>query len=163
MAISNIVNRLNQLEEDNKKCPIRLTDEGYRKVIQEAQDDVMGNIKELRKRNSEMITKINQLEQKNEEWQRAYQEEKDKQFELLRENKQLEEDNEQLETIKDEAIRRYNFETIPVSKVKEKIEEYDKQRIKMEKDDIGIGFTLGKEWSDLKAKIEVLQELLREE
>ena len=52
---------------------------------------------------------------------------------------------------------------IPKSKVKEKIEEYDKQRIKMEKDDIGVGFTLGKEWSDLKAKIEVLQELLREE
>jgi len=31
----------------------------------------------------------------------------------------------------------------------------------MEKDDVGVGFTLGKEWSDLKAKIEVLQELLR--
>ena len=44
--------------------------------------------------------------------------------------------------------------------VKEKIEEYDKQRIKMEKDDIGVGFTLGKEWSDLKAKIEALQDLL---
>lgn len=45
--------------------------------------------------------------------------------------------------------------------IKEKIEEYEKQRIKMEKDDVGVGFTLGKEWSDLKAKIEVLQELLR--
>ena len=52
---------------------------------------------------------------------------------------------------------------IPKQIVKDKIEEYDKQRIKMEKDDIGVGFTLGKEWSDLKAKIEVLQELLREE
>jgi hypothetical protein len=30
----------------------------------------------------------------------------------------------------------------------------------MEEDDIGVGFTLGKEWSDLKAKIQVLQELL---
>lgn len=51
---------------------------------------------------------------------------------------------------------------IPKSKVKEKIEEYDKQRIKMEKDDIGVGFTLGKEWSDLKAKLQVLQELLED-
>ena len=50
--------------------------------------------------------------------------------------------------------------SIPVQKIKDKIEEYDKQRIKMEKDDIGVGFTLGKEWSDLKAKIEALQELL---
>ena len=49
---------------------------------------------------------------------------------------------------------------IDKDKVQKKIEEYDKQRIKMEKDDIGVGFTLGKEWSDLKAKIQVLQELL---
>lgn len=32
--------------------------------------------------------------------------------------KQLEEENKQLEAIKDEAIRRYNFESIPKSKVK---------------------------------------------
>ena len=51
---------------------------------------------------------------------------------------------------------------IDKDKVKEKIEEYDKQRIKMEKDDIGVGFTLGKEWSDLKAKLQVLQELLED-
>ena len=49
------------------------------------------------------------------------------------------------------------------SLIKEKIEELDKQRIKMEKDDIGVGFTLGKEWSDLKAKIQVLEELLKGE
>lgn len=42
---------------------------------------------------------------------------------LLTGYKQLEEDNEQLEAIKDEAIRRYNFESIPVSKVKEKKKE----------------------------------------
>lgn len=52
---------------------------------------------------------------------------------------------------------------IPKQIVKDKIEEYDKQRIKMEKDDIGVGFTLGKEWSDLKAKIEALQDLLEKE
>lgn len=72
--------------------------------------------------------------------------------------KELEEDltSVYLKGIYDERDKR-------IALVKEKIEEYDKQRIKMEKDDIGVGFTLGKEWSDLKAKIEVLQELLREE
>lgn len=51
---------------------------------------------------------------------------------------------------------------IPKSKIREKIEEYDKQRSKMEKDDNGVGFTLGNEWSDLKAKIQVLQDLLED-
>lgn len=46
--------------------------------------------------------------------------------------------------------------------IRKKREKYNKQRIKMEKDDIGVGFTLGKEWSDLKAKITVLQDLLEE-
>ena len=35
---------------------------------------------------------IKKLEKENEEWQRAYQEEKDKQFELLRENKNMAEE-----------------------------------------------------------------------
>ena len=52
--------------------------------------------------------------------------------------------------------------SIPKSKIKEKIEELDKQRIKMEKEDNGVGFTLGNDWSDLKAKIQVLQELMEE-
>lgn len=48
-------------------------------------------------------------------------------------------------------------------KIKAKIEEYKKQIEKMEKDDNGIGFTLGKEWSDLKAKVEFGQSLLEKE
>ena len=48
-------------------------------------------------------------------------------------------------------------------KIKAKIEEYKKQIEKMEKDDIGRGFTLGKEWSDLKAKVEFGQSLLEKE
>ena len=47
--------------------------------------------------------------------------------ELEKENKELKEDNEQLDAIKDEAIRRYNFESIPVSLVEEEIEELNKQ------------------------------------
>ena len=45
---------------------------------------------------------------------------------LIQAYKELEEENMQLETIKDEAIRRYNFESIPVSLVEEKIEELNK-------------------------------------
>ncbi len=48
-------------------------------------------------------------------------------------------------------------------KIKAKIEEYKKQIEKMKKDDIGRGFTLGKEWSDLKAKVEFGQSLLEKE
>ena len=45
---------------------------------------------------------------------------------LIKEYKELEEENIQLEACKDEAIIRYNFESIPVSLVEEKIEEYTK-------------------------------------
>lgn len=39
---------------------------------------------------------IKKLEKENEEWQGAYQEEKDKSFELVRENQKLEAENEEL-------------------------------------------------------------------
>ena len=45
---------------------------------------------------------------------------------LQKENEELEEINNELEAEKNEAIRRYNFETIPIKKVKDKIEELDK-------------------------------------
>ena len=43
----------------------------------------------------------------------------------LKENEELEEINNELEAEKNEAIRRYNFETIPKQKVKDKIEELE--------------------------------------
>lgn len=43
---------------------------------------------------------------------------------VLKENEELEEINNELEAEKNEAIRRYNFETIPIKKVKDKIEKY---------------------------------------
>ena len=46
---------------------------------------------------------------------------------VLKENEELEEINNELEAEKNEAIRRYNFETIPKQKVKNKIEELDKK------------------------------------
>ena len=42
---------------------------------------------------------------------------------VLKENEELEEINNELEAEKNEAIRRYNFETIPKQKVKDKIKE----------------------------------------
>ena len=45
---------------------------------------------------------------------------------LQKENEELEEINNELEAEKNEAIRRYNFESIPVSLVEEKIEELNK-------------------------------------
>ena len=46
---------------------------------------------------------------------------------VLKENEELEEINNELEAEKNEAIRRYNFETIPFKKVKDKIEELNKE------------------------------------
>ena len=46
---------------------------------------------------------------------------------LQKDNEELEEINNELEAEKNEAIRRYNFETIPIQKVKDKIEELKKQ------------------------------------
>lgn len=93
---------------------------------------------------------------------------------VLKENEELKEDRDKFKKALGKRITYCNelekdlFENssnyvIKKQIVKDKIEEYDKQRIKMEKDDIGVGFTLGKEWSDLKAKIEALQDLLEKE
>lgn len=48
---------------------------------------------------------------------------------LIQAYKELEEENMQLETIKNETIRRYNFETIPIQKVKDKIETLKKTNV----------------------------------
>ena len=92
--------------------------------------------------------------------------------ELEKENKELKEDNEQLDAIKNEAVRRYNFETVPKSKVKEKIEEL--KEIKQEKyervqvfDDTtnACCYQIVKKYDYEIAQfaIKTLQELLREE
>lgn len=117
--------------------------------LKEAIEELLKAYKELkeieeshRKENGELREKVNQLEE---------------------ENKTLNERNQYLVKYRaklEKELYESNENYIPVSLVKDKIEEYDKQRIKMEKDDIGVGFTLGKEWSDLKAKVQVLQQLL---
>lgn len=76
---------------------------------------------------------------------------------LIARYKELEEENEQLEAIKNEAIRRYNFESIPKSKVKDKIEELKK---KVEELTDEKGYWGG---SDLLEQIQVLQDLLGKE
>lgn len=78
-------------------------------------------------------------------------------MELQKENEELKEINNELEAEKNEAIRKYNFESIPTSLVKEKIEELKK---KVEELTDEKGYWGG---SDLLEQIKVLQELLREE
>lgn len=89
---------------------------------------------------------------------------------LIKAYKELEEENQQLEAIKDEAIRRYNFESIPVSLIKEKIEELKQYKIsllqedyvKKQKEFTNQNVLVCNAIRDIAAtgKIEVLQELL---
>lgn len=76
--------------------------ENNRKEYQETYKDVRKELKELKKENEELKNAVNIVNKEKSDWIRAYQEEKDKQFELLRSN-------------------------IPVQKVKDKIEELEEQ------------------------------------
>ena len=76
---------------------------------------------------------------------------------LIKEYKELEEENQQLEAIKDEAIRRYNLESIPVSLVEEKIEEL-KEEIEQLRIERNVTYDSGIYRNQIK--IEILQELL---
>lgn len=85
--------------------------------------------------------------------------------ELEKENKELKEDNEQLDAIKNEAVRRYNFESIPKSLVKEKIEELNEileEKYSAEKISVFSGNTYMEKFK-LIGKLQVLQELLGKE
>lgn len=75
---------------------------------------------------------------------------------VLKENEELEEINNELEAEKNEAIRRYNFETIPKQKVKDKIEEIDKIYNDIPEDEGNFSKAI------LIKEKQVLQELLEE-
>ena len=80
---------------------------------------------------------------------------------LQKENEELEEINNELEAEKNEAIRRYNFETIPIKKVKDKIEKLKQERTL--KYDNYMGYKIeSREQQDIDKKVQVLQELLEE-
>ena len=66
-----------------------------------------------------LLNLIEKLQKENEEWQKAYQEEKDKQFELIQNT------NNTIKTavIAIEDLQKKLKEVIPVQKVKDKIEE----------------------------------------
>ena len=85
---------------------------------------------------------------------------------LINKNKELEEKVKIIDHMclvnKEEYQLIKNNDYIPKSKVREKIEEANKEIKQMEQDDIGVGFTLGKRWSDLKAKVKGWEELLQE-
>lgn len=78
---------------------------------------------------------------------------------LQKDNEELEEINNELEAEKNEAIRRYNFETIPIKKVKDKIE-YLEDYIEENSDEQGY-------WGNINpdiiyGQIEILEEILKE-
>lgn len=73
---------------------------------------------------------------------------------LQKENEKLEEINNELEAEKNEAIRRYNFETIPIQKIKDKIEEINKKILNAPKYDEKI--------SVYRYQKQILQELIEE-
>ena len=78
---------------------------------------------------------------------------------LQKENEEFEEINNELEAEKNEAIRRYNFETIPIKKVKDKIEKLKQERTL--KYDNYMGYKIeSREQQDIDKKVQVLQELL---
>lgn len=77
---------------------------------------------------------------------------------LQKENEELEEINNELEAEKNDAIRRYNFETIPIKKVKDKIE-YLEDYIEENSDEQGY-------WGNINpdvvyGQIEILEEILK--
>ena len=75
---------------------------------------------------------------------------------LQKENEELKEINNELEAEKNEAIRRYNFESIPVSLVEEKIEELNKLITEAQKE---LG-SASKEYTIYVYQKDILQELL---
>lgn len=76
--------------------------EGWKKYCEEIEEEQT----EMSNKNCELEFEVEKLQKENEEWQRAYQEEKDKQFDFI--NKISSNDS------------------IPIQKVKDKIEEYKK-------------------------------------
>ena len=66
---------------------------------------------------------IEKLQKENEDWQKAYQEEKDKKFELIRENQKLKDKYAVFVKMSSEVIAN----SIPVQKVKDKIEELSRK------------------------------------
>ena len=69
--------------------------------------------------------------------------------------KELEKENIQLEAIKGEAIKRYNFESIPKQKLKNKIEELNKEYIKELEKNSTKAFIL-------KCQITIVEEILED-
>ena len=67
--------------------------------------------------------------------------------------KELEEENTQLEAIKNDAIRRYNFESISKQKIKDKIEEIENAKRETTRENWHYIYTI---------QLKILEELLEE-
>lgn len=76
---------------------------------------------------------------------------------LQKENEELEEINNEFEAEKNEAIRRYNFETISIKKVKDKLKKLEIEKEKAK----GIKNNLVERYI-IENKINIIQEILKE-
>ena len=74
--------------------------ENNRKEYQETYKDVRKELKELKKENEELKNAVNVVNKEKADWIRAYQEEKDKQFELLRSSIPIQEVKDIIEELK---------------------------------------------------------------
>lgn len=92
------------MEED-----IKIVKEIKKEFITKMKKDITHNDNQIRYRNIQALQNIlNELDR------------------LQKENKKLEEENMQLEAIKDEAIKKYNFDSIPKSVIEDKIDVLEK-------------------------------------
>lgn len=105
----------------------------------------------------------------NEEWQRAYQEEKDKQFDLIKENEKLKAlDLSNSKIIANMSTRHFQDrekirESIPIQKVKDKIEELKERKMDIVTSPIHNADEKIEILKKDKIRIQVLQELLESE
>lgn len=120
---------------------------GFEETAQ-ALENLLTRYKDIKRINSDLqgeqeqlYNKIDKLEEKNEEWQRAYQEEKDKQFELLREKEEYRigwcNTGEEVEKLKKD-INKYKKATDEALKILEDNEKKDKVINEMAKEILNI-------------------------
>ncbi len=118
-SIEEDIKILEGMIEEYKNCSVpgldMRVDVEFREKQCDALEHILSDYKKLQEEFNEVDHECDRLEKIDFE--------KDMKIkELQKENEELEEINNELEAVKDEAIRRYNFESIPVSLVEEKIE-----------------------------------------
>lgn len=111
-SIEEDIEIIESIIEEYENCSVPEIDMQVNVIFREKQNNALKHI----------LSDYKRVLKENEEWQRAYQEEKDKQFDLIKENEELKEGiiPSYEETISE--LEKQLFESIPVQKIKDKIE-----------------------------------------